>query len=323
MIDMIKCSDYIYISDNEDFISSKISSSIPLGLDCLCTLIMPAKMNEYYNFNSVITYSDKIVLRAPDYEKVNNDLENMVKNRDSIFYKYIKNMNTAVICEPRKMDIVPRIITQYKKILGNEWYFVFYCGKGLLSYWRLLLGEDIDIRELNETNFTPNEYSDFFKSEKLWNSLSGEYVLVFQSDTWIQYDETFNIDYFTNMNKSYIGGNMSYHWNELIRENITFNYYNFNGGLSLRKRKDMLQIIKHFPPKNTVNNSSELATDAEDVYFTIGCYKLGFPVGEDEESSHFGLHTIYKDKWFGIHKPDSYLTKILKEKRPDIADLYF
>ena len=232
-----------------------------------------------------------------DYEKVNNDLEDMIKNRNNVFGKYIKNMNTAVICEPRKMDIIPRLLRQYKKILGNEWYFVFYCGKGLLSYWRLLLGEDIDIRELNETNFTPNEYSDFFKSEKLWNSLSGEYVLVFQTDTWIHYDDTYNIDYFIDMNKSYIGCNMSYNWNELSRENIKPEYLNFNGGLSLRKRKDM--------------------------YFTIGCYKLDFRVGEDKESSHFGLHTIYKDKWFGIHHPDNNLKQIIKENHSDNTDLHF
>ena len=53
--------------------------------------------------------------------------------------------------------------------------------------------------------------------------------------------------------------------------NCPFN--NFNGGLSLRKRCDMMRIIDTFPPQKTCyilekdNPAKAFETDAEDVYF--------------------------------------------------------
>ena len=64
--------------------------------------------------------------------------------------------------------------------------------------------------------------------------------------TYILNVSPYTIDYFMNMNKSYIGGNMESEWKELIRENIYPKYINFNGGLSLRKRLDMIEIINTF-----------------------------------------------------------------------------
>ena len=81
------------------------------------------------------------------------------------------------------------------------------------------------------------------KSKELWQTLYGDFVLTFQADTYILKKAPYTIEYFINMDKSYIGGNMDHGWNELIRENIYPNYRNFNGGLSLRKRLDMIEII--------------------------------------------------------------------------------
>jgi hypothetical protein len=44
-----------------------------------------------------------------------------------------------------------------------------------------------------------------------------------------------------------------------------------------------------------------LQTDAEDVYFAIGCYKLGMPVGDDDQSSHFSVHNYLKHGFFGAN----------------------
>ena len=96
---------------------------------------------------------------------------------------------------------------------------------------------------------------------------------------------------------------------ETKREGITFPFNNFNGGLSLRKRLDMICIIETFPPQKTCyilekdNPAKAFETDAEDVYFTIGCYRLGLPLGDDEVSSHFAVHSFYKEAYFGIHNP--------------------
>ena len=231
-------------------------------------------------------------------------------------------MNTVLLVEPRKMDILPKIMKNCHGILGDNWKYVFYCGKDLKVYWLPLMEPYVEIRELPVDNFyCSQEHSYFFKQKSLWESLYGEYVLSIQEDTWILNMEPYTIDYFIQLNKSYIGGNMNIKWRELQRESITFNSYNFNGGLSLRKRQDMIKIIESFPVtmlnKDTMW-SPDVSRDYEDVYFTIGCKKLGLPLGDDEPSSHFAIHHLYKDAFFGIHQPDNNIIDILIKNHNDV-----
>lgn len=237
------------------------------------------------------------------------------------------NKNTVLFVEPRILANCCSILNHFVTVLGPNWNYVFYCGENTKEYWeQSYLNKKYELRELEVINFNkPSEYSDFLKSKNLWESLTGDFVLVAQLDTWIFNNKNYTIDYFIKLNKSYIGGNMIYPWHEFKRENINFNYYNFNGGLSLRKRIDMIQIINAFPPEHTYSNSNVLVrninSDAEDVYFTLGCYYLGLPIGNDEESSHFALHTIFKDEFFGIHQPCEKIKHKINELYPDLKML--
>lgn len=218
--------------------------------------------------------------------------------------------NTVLFVEPRIFKECPNLLNHFVNVLGNNWRYVFYCGKNTREYWENTdLNKIYELRELDVINFyTADEYSDFMKQKTLWETLSGEFVLTTQMDTWITHDCGYTIYDFMKLDYSYIGGNMNYPWLELTdRENIHFQYCNFNGGLSLRKRMDMIHIINSFPPEKTSNADNvmnrTITSDAEDVYFTIGCYHLGMKVGCDELSQHFAVHTIFKETFFGIHQP--------------------
>ena len=226
--------------------------------------------------------------------------------------------NTVLIVEPRIIDYLPNVINECHCQLGDNWNYVFYCGKSTIQYWTNKLGNFIELRPLDVDNFpNPNEYNDFFKTRGLWTSLTGGFVLTIQADTWITNTKPYDIDFFINLNKSYIGGNMMYPWFELNREHMHFEYFNFNGGLSLRNRLDMIKIIDTFPPEPTApSNSQKHETDPEDVYFTIGCYKLGLKLGVDEASSHFAMHTIIKDAFFGIHQSNEITRSYINAKYP-------
>jgi hypothetical protein len=233
--------------------------------------------------------------------------------------------NTVLFIEPRKYHNLPKILNHYFDILGDtHWEYIFYCGKDNKTHWeKTNLNKIYQIRELDVDNFQkPSMYSDFMKNKQLWESLNGDFVLTGQLDTWIFSDNGYTIYDFIELNKSYIGGNMSYYWKEVTnRENIAFNYKNFNGGLSLRKRKDMIKIIDSFPPEPTSDNHTltrTFFTDAEDVYFTLGCYKLGLPIGDDEYCSHFAIHYVFKDKFFGIHCPSKDITTKINNLYPDL-----
>jgi hypothetical protein len=232
-------------------------------------------------------------------------------------------MNTALIVEPRDFDRLPLIIGNLQKQLGESWKCVFYCGKGLKAKWLPLLDSSVEIRELDTNNLTAEAYSDILKTKELWESLYGDFVLVFQADTWILSKGKYTIDFFINKNVSYIGGNMQYTW---LEHPTAVLFRNYNGGLSLRKRKDMLEIIKTFPPIPTRCGSS--ANDsingmAEDVYFTRGCCNLNLPMGDSEEDySHFAIHTIFYEEVFGIHRPcDTSKTQLLR-LYPEVANSY-
>ena len=82
----------------------------------------------------------------------------------------------------------------------------------------------------------------------------------------------------------------------------------------------MIKIINTFGSDFTEINSTKIKTDSEDVYFTLGCYKLNLPIGDDDFCSHFAVHSIYYDKFFGVHN-SMYLSK--KQLLIDHTDLEF
>lgn len=235
-------------------------------------------------------------------------------------------MNTALIVEPRDMSRIPLIINHFTFRLGDTWKLVFYCGKGLKEKWALKVNKTVEIRELDTNNLNSREYSDLLKKKDLWDTLYGEYVLVFQTDAWIMNQEPYTIDYFIKKNVSYIGGNMSYRWLEL---NFKTNFWNYNGGLSLRKRKDMIKIIETFPPQLTAHNPKNIhdipsmESSAEDVYFVRGCYLLDLDSGDSDEScGHFAIHAIFHKSAFGIHKPIDNIKQEVINFYPEIQTAY-
>jgi hypothetical protein len=213
--------------------------------------------------------------------------------------------NTVLFVEPRRINYVFNVLKRAVIVLKDEWNYVFYCGKGDKSYWDNKLPSVIEIRELHVNNMNAATYSDFLKTKELWLSLQGEFVLTLQLDAWIVNCPPYNINYFINMNKSYIGGNMKYDWGNVWRYNNIPrpNIRNFNGGLSLRKRNDMIKIIETFPPMITTTEGFHVRFNkyTEDVYFTIGGYLLNMDMGDNEECHYFAVHSIYKDKCFGMH----------------------
>jgi hypothetical protein len=215
--------------------------------------------------------------------------------------------NTVLLVEPRLLDRLPAVIDTFHSVLGEDmWRYVFFCGRGTTEHWRAVVGPFVELRELEVDNLTPSEHSFFMKQSSLWESISGTFVLTIQADTWIKSTYPYTIEHFMRLDRSYIGGNMAYEWGELRRDGIAFPVRNFNGGLSLRKRCDMIRVLSTFgvellPPGKVW--STCLETDPEDVFFTIGCHRLALPLGDDEECAHFAVHSRWVDGFFGIHQP--------------------
>lgn len=237
----------------------------------------------------------------------------------------VNEKNTVLMIEPRLIYGLVFVLNNVYRFLQNDWNYVFYCGKSCYSYWQRILPNFIEIRQLQVDNFPKSElYNDFCKNIELWSSLYGEYILTIQADSWIMNKPPYDINYFLKLNKSFIGGNMNYDWGDFFNSQRlqTPVIRNFNGGLSLRKRIHMINILREYPPMPTNRYKRRLMNEfAEDVYFTIGCYKLGYPVGDDEASSHFSLHTIEKINYFGVHNPKKNIARKINRHYPHLKYL--
>ena len=245
------------------------------------------------------------LIREHNLEIIKKQILHNFKSKNDYIFEGDSIKNTVLLIEPRfkKQETIILLANAYNK-LGNDWNYVFYCGISFHDEWQKILPNFIEIRPLENDNFEDTRlYSDFCKKKELWDSLYGDFVLTIQLDTWIMNIEPYDISYFINLNKSFIGGNMSYTWCYFHKVGINHHYRNFNGGLSLRKRKDMISIIEIYPPLKTIDQYNNFLDEHEDVYFTNGCILLNLPIGDDENSSYFALHTIYHDKYFGIHQP--------------------
>lgn len=234
--------------------------------------------------------------------------------------------NTVLLIEPRfSIQVLYILANTFSKIGAEKWNYVFFCGASSLDKWTEILPPIVEIRPLDTDNFGDTRlYSDFCKTASLWESLFGEFVLTIQLDCWILSQSIFNIDFFTAKNKSYIGGNMEYDWAAfpLFGFPINKRFMTFNGGLSLRKRRDMLEIIRRFPPEKTLDVRRSVLSEHEDVYFVYGCMKLNLPLGNDAECSHFSVHGIVKNKCFGVHHPETDAVRhFLRKTYPQLITL--
>jgi hypothetical protein len=74
-----------------------------------------------------------------------------------------------------------------------------------------------------------------------------------------------------------------------------------NGGLSLRRKSKMLEIL---------NNCPYIPGLAEDIYFSIGCKNISINKPSFELAKLFSIETIYSPNSFGIHKSWNYVSNI-------------
>jgi hypothetical protein len=91
-----------------------------------------------------------------------------------------------------------------------------------------------------------------------------------------------------------------------------------NGGLSLRKKSKMLEIIRKCPIKT--NGQTYL----EDLYFSLPCPDVeNYKKPDTDESKNFSIENHPNDKSFGVHKPWGFIDihKHLGEWCPESVEL--
>ena len=205
-----------------------------------------------------------------------NEKESMANS-----YKY-----TAVIVEPREHAALEYVLNNYNEHLSDEWQFILYHGNKNKKYSENICNQifkpgRMKLMNLNVDNLTIDDYNKLFYTKSFWESIPTEIILIFQTDSIICSKHKDLINKF--LKYYYVGAP----W---INEDIG------NGGLSLRKKSKMIEILNQC----TISNMNE------DVYFSNGCDGIVINKPSFEESKTFSIETVMSNKSFGLHKAYAY-----------------
>lgn len=190
------------------------------------------------------------------------------------------NQRAAVIIDYRSDYFLPMIMKNFSFFLGKNWNFYFFCTHLNKQYVRRCLnGWEIDLRSLDCIKYDVKFYNSLLKSTDFWQLFKEEKILIFQLDTILcsPFDEAY-------MQYDYIGAPCGSGF--------------FNGGLSLRTRKTMIQAIEQA--------SFYLTDESEDVFFTKAACLLGAKLPDQQTATLFSVETFYLGKPFGVHGTNKY-----------------
>lgn len=192
---------------------------------------------------------------------------------------------TAVIIEPRKHKALEFVLNNFLQKLDNKWNFIIYHGTHNKTYIDNIIGKmpeeyqtRITMINMNVKNLTINEYSRLLTSEDFYKLIPTEVFLIFQTDSIICDNTNNAIEQFVEYD--YVGAPWS-------------DGQVGNGGLSLRRKTKMLEIIRSCPYTN----------GAEDLYFCKECPSVPQHTPETEIAKTFSIETIMSNHSFGVHKP--------------------
>jgi hypothetical protein len=216
-------------------------------------------------------------------------------------------MYTAIIVEPRCHKALKFVLHNFYENLSNEWDIILFHGNQNEQFSINIINEfsnkeRIKMINLNVDNLTISQYNNLFMNDtNFYNKIPTETFLVFQTDAMIFPRYKNYINKF--LKYDYVGAP----WPHNPRNNQNVG----NGGLSLRKKSKMLEIMDKDPNKDC----------NEDVYFScsnyVSLYKPSF-----EEARYFSVEMVFSNQSFGCHKCWLYHDKKkLNKTYPAIIDI--
>jgi len=159
---------------------------------------------------------------------------------------------TAIIIEPRKHNALEFVLNNFLENLSDEWNIIIYHGNKNIDYLQNIIDTKLQkyktriiCKNLNIDNLSIDDYNNIMTNKDFIKSIPSEIFLIFQTDTMICEDYKDLINNF--LQYDYVGAP----WKD---KNVG------NGGLSLRRKTKMLEILDKCPYKEKYN---------EDLYFSF------------------------------------------------------
>jgi hypothetical protein len=215
---------------------------------------------------------------------------------------------SAVIIEPRPHPAFELVLDNFFRHLDERWIFIIFHGNQNKKFLDHLINdkfasnkERIKFVHLNIDNLSLYNYNMLMRTKQLYDYIDTEMLLIFQLDSLIS-DVYYN-NIYDFMDYDYVGAPWPVHFPNNVG----------NGGLSLRRKSKMIEIIDNHNLPDWHN---------EDGYFSS--YE-NMKKPSHEEAGRFSVECIYNEKSFGIHKAWNHLHKhevdIISKHIPSIYKL--
>ena len=215
--------------------------------------------------------------------------------RDSYVNFVNKNsIYTAIIIEPRKHRALELVLVNFINNLDYRWNIIIFHGNKNVNYTKNIIDNNpvlmtnkhrIKLINLNVDNLSIDDYNKLLKTKSFYDNIPTEMFLVFQTDTMICSHHKNNIYKF--IDYDYVGAP----W---IDGNVG------NGGLSLRRKSKMIEIIDK-------NNLSQDKTNEDLVFSGILNNLVSVNKPSFLDAKNFSIESVHNNKSFGLHKPWNYL----------------
>lgn len=218
-------------------------------------------------------------------------------------YKY-----TAIIVEPREHKALSFVLNNYLENLSDEWGIVICHGTKNIEYINNIINNDLSkyrdrirLANLQVDNLNTDQLNKLLTSEKFYEYIPTEIFLFFQTDSMIcpQFKDLLS-DF---LEYDYVGAP----WEDnLVKGNVG------NGGLSIRRKSKMIEIIK-----NCKYNGKN-----EDLFFSKSCNQVSINKPDAAKAGKFSNEITYNKESFGIHKFWNYHSpKYIKKKEKTCTGL--
>ena len=206
----------------------------------------------------------------------------------------------AVIVETRKHKALPFVLNNVMSILPDEWNLQIFHGSNNLDYINEIIhnteySDKVTLSNLNIDSISQQDTNlEIMLTENFWNQVIAETVLYFECDTMLCPNSEYKIEDFEHFD--YIGG----YWGNIL--GVLDSKYErvMNGGLSIRKKSFMLDIIKN-ELQIYLDNGGNSCED----YFVSAMLK-NHPTYEEVLSFSIDngyMYPINNKAPFGLHKP--------------------
>lgn len=200
---------------------------------------------------------------------------------------------SAVIVDPRKHEDIEVVVKNVMYFLNetssvNKWGLCIFHTNDNYEFLKSKFKHipNILYKLVNTSLNNVDDYNSILKTNWFWNSIPTENILIFQPDSILL---KHGVDDF--LNYKYIGAP----WNKTRESRVVG-----NGGLSFRKKSEMLRIIR----ENDVNS-----INPEDIFFSK--YLNTTDVPNIEVAGSFSIEDVYFPNPFGIHQPKIEIKKLI------------